>query len=50
MADETGYDPRILKLFDGYVHGTLSRREFLDRVAKITTGSCGSGGTAKGRR
>ncbi len=39
MADKTGYDPRILKLFDGYVHGTLSRRQFLDRVATITAGS-----------
>lgn len=39
MADRTGYDPRILELFDGYVHGTLSRREFLDRAARITAGS-----------
>lgn len=29
-------DPRILELFDGYVHGALTRREFLDRVAKIS--------------
>lgn len=39
MADKTDYDPRILKLFDGYVHGTISRREFLDKAAKITAGS-----------
>ena len=39
MADKTGYDSRILKLFDGYVHGTISRRQFLDRAAKITAGS-----------
>ena len=31
MSDE--YDPRILKLFDGYVHGQLTRRQFLDRAA-----------------
>lgn len=30
------FDPRILKLFDGYVHGTVSRREFLERAAKFT--------------
>jgi len=39
VADRTGYDPRILKLFDGYVHGAISRREFLDRAARITAGS-----------
>ena len=27
------YDPRILELFDGYVHGQLTRRQFLDRAA-----------------
>lgn len=43
MADKTNYDPRILKLFDGYVHGTLSRREFLDRVAAFTAGSVAAG-------
>jgi carboxymethylenebutenolidase len=29
-------DPQILKLFDGYVHGSLSRRQFLDRVAAVS--------------
>ena len=28
------FPPEVLKLFDGYVHGGLSRREFLDRAAK----------------
>jgi len=28
----------VLKLFDGYVHGTLSRRDFLDRAAKYAVG------------
>ena len=36
MAKSSDYDPRILKLFDGYVHGTLSRRQFLDRAAAFT--------------
>ncbi len=32
----TEIDRKILKLFDGYVHGTLSRRQFLERAARIT--------------
>ena len=36
MADSTDYDPRVLSLFDNYVHGTLTRREFLDRAAAFT--------------
>ncbi|HEX9852832.1 MAG TPA: hypothetical protein VGA68_07440, partial [Woeseiaceae bacterium] len=31
-------DPQILKLFDGYVHGSMSRREFLDKAAKYAVG------------
>lgn len=27
------FPPEVLELFDGYVHGRVSRREFLDRVA-----------------
>jgi len=30
------YDPRVLELFDRYVHGGLSRRAFLDRAARRT--------------
>ncbi len=33
------YPPEVLKLFDGYVHGTLSRREFLDRASKFAVGA-----------
>ena len=36
MAEKGDIDRRIWKLFDGYVHGTISRREFLDRAAKFT--------------
>ena len=32
------YPPDVLKLFDGYVHGYISRREFLDRAAKYAVG------------
>jgi carboxymethylenebutenolidase len=32
----TDYDPRVLELFDGYVHGRLSRRQFIDRAAAFT--------------
>ena len=28
------FPPEVLKLFDGYVHGTLSRRDFLERAAR----------------
>lgn len=33
------FDQRILELYDGYVHGALSRREFIDRAGTITAGA-----------
>jgi carboxymethylenebutenolidase len=33
------FPPEVLRLFDGYVHGTLSRRDFLDRAAKFAVGT-----------
>jgi carboxymethylenebutenolidase len=36
------YPPEVLQLFDGYVHGTLSRRDFLDRAAGYTAGGLGA--------
>lgn len=35
MADK--YDRQVMRLFDGYVHGQITRREFLDRAAKFMT-------------
>jgi len=35
MSKASDYDPQILELFDGYVHGKLTRRQFLDRAAGI---------------
>lgn len=32
------FPPEVLKLFDGYVHGAISRREFLDRAARYAVG------------
>ena len=32
------YPPEVLKLFDGYVHGAIGRREFLDRAARFAVG------------
>ena len=32
------YPPEVLKLFDGYVHGAINRREFLDRAARFAVG------------
>ena len=33
------FPPEILELFDGYVHGSVSRREFLDRAARFVGGA-----------
>jgi carboxymethylenebutenolidase len=33
------FHPEVLRLFDGYVHGALSRRDFLDRAAKFAVGA-----------
>jgi carboxymethylenebutenolidase len=32
------FDPRILELYDGYVHGRMSKRQFLDHAAKYAVG------------
>jgi carboxymethylenebutenolidase len=32
------FPAEVLQLFDGYVHGTITRREFLDRAARYATG------------
>lgn len=32
------FPPEVLQLFDGYVHGLLTRREFLDRAARFAAG------------
>jgi carboxymethylenebutenolidase len=36
VAKAGDFDPRVLKLFDGYVHGTVSRRQFIDQAAAFT--------------
>lgn len=36
MAKASDFDPRLLTLFDGYVHGTVSRRQFIDQAAAFT--------------
>jgi len=36
MSTKNGLDSRVMRLFDGYVHGQITRREFLDRVAAVT--------------
>jgi carboxymethylenebutenolidase len=33
------YPPEVMQLFDGYVHGAISRRDFLDRAAKFALGA-----------
>lgn len=32
------FPPGVLELFDGYVHGVISRRDFLDRATKFAVG------------
>ena len=32
------FPPEVLKIFDGYVHGRISRRQFLDDAKKYTVG------------
>src|SRR4029079_16400248 len=32
------FHPEVLKLFDGYVHGRLTRRQFLDSIGKYAVG------------
>ena len=32
------YPPEVLKLFDSYVHGWMSRRDFLDKAARYAVG------------
>lgn len=36
------FPPEVMKLFDGYVHGGISRREFLDRAGKYAVGGFGA--------
>ena len=33
------FPPEVMQLFQGYVHGALSRRDFLDRAGKFAVGS-----------
>src|SRR6476469_5741876 len=32
------FPPEVLKLFDGYIHGFMSRRDFLERAARYAVG------------
>ena len=43
MSKASDFDPKILKLFDGYVHGKLTRRQFLDRAAKFSAAGMSAG-------
>ena len=38
------FAPELLELYDGYVHGKLSRREFLDRAAVFAVGGLTAAG------
>ena len=36
------FAPELLELFDGYVHGVLTKREFLNRAARFAGGAAGA--------
>jgi carboxymethylenebutenolidase len=36
VARNEKYDRRVMRLFDGYVHGQISRRQFLEGATKVT--------------
>lgn len=38
------FHPDILQLYDGYVHGQISRRDFLDRAARYAVGGLTAAG------
>ena len=38
------FDPEVLQLFDGYVHGRLSRREFLSAASRYAVGGVTAAG------
>lgn len=38
------FHPEVLKLFDGYVHGRITRRQFLDHAAKFAVGGVTAAG------
>ena len=36
------FDPQLLELFDGYVHGALNKREFLSKASAFAVGGMGA--------
>src|SRR5688572_31995499 len=38
------FQPEVLKLFDQYVHGDISRRGFIDQASRFAGGSAGATG------
>ena len=44
MKKKNPYDQELLDLYDGYAHGLISRREFLDRAVVFTTGGLTAAG------
>lgn len=44
MIKKSNYDQKLLDLYDGYAHGLISRREFLDRAVVFTTGGLTAAG------
>ena len=36
------FDQRVLELYDGYAHGKLTKRAFIEQAAKYTAGTAGA--------
>ncbi len=43
MRKASDYDPQILELFDGYVHGKITRRQFIDRAGAFAASGLSAG-------
>ena len=41
------FDPQLLELFDGYVHGAFSKREFLSKASAFAVGGIGAAALLK---
>jgi carboxymethylenebutenolidase len=50
MTKKNPYDQKLLDLYDGYAHGLISRREFLDRAVIFTTGGLTAAGLLRVER
>ena len=46
MSNANDFDQELLELYDGYAHGQISRRQFLEGAAKFSAGGVTAAGSA----